>query len=300
MRYSLVCLLGWAVVTTMCLSGQPAAVPEPLAHWHHLHLNSVDPPSAIEFYPKHFDCEKGKFAGALDGIWAQKSWLLFQKASSAPPSDILSTIWHFGWGAEDMKAEYQRQLDMGTKFETPITDISDIGGGTATGVFFYAYVIAPDSALIELNTARHHQFGHLHLLSADPIAAGEWYAKRFGIPNVRYQKQKRMYRDFQISPSASFMLDNVNVIIFPVEYAHKQWPKLWEGRTTFEPTKGRVVDHIGLSVDQLDPALARLKEEGVTITDPARSVLGGKIKFAFIEGPDKMRIEVIEGHAKKE
>ena len=109
-----------------------------------------------------------------------------------------------------------------------------------------------------------------------------------------------MYRDFQIGPSASFMIDNVNVIIFPVEYAYKQWPKLWEDRKTFEPTKGRVVDHIGLSVDQLDPALARLKDEGVTITDPARSVLGGKIKFAFIEGPDKMRIEVIEGHAKKE
>ncbi len=281
------------------LGAQTNPAPEPLAHFHHLHLNSADPKAAIEFYPKHFDCETGKFAGALDGIWAQKSWLLFTKVAAAPPSDILSTIWHFGWGAEDMPKEYQRQLDMGTQFGTPITDISDIGGGSGRGLFYYAYVLAPDRALIELNTARHHHFGHLHLLSADPIAAGEWYAKHFGA-NVRYSRDKRMYRDFQIGPSASFTLDNVNVIIYPVEYAYSQWPELWKDRKTFEPTKGRVVDHIGLSVDQLDASLARLKEEGVTITDAARSALGGKIKFAFVEGPDKMRIEVIEGHAKKE
>ena len=27
---------------------------------------------------------------------------------------------------------------------------------------------------------------------------------------------------------------------------------------------------------------------------------GGKVKFAFIEGPDKMRIEIIEGRASKD
>ncbi len=282
------------------LAGILSAQNAPLAHFHHVHLNSTDPKAALEFYPRHFDCETGKFAGALDGVWAQKSWLLFTKVNSAPPSDIVSTVWHFGWGAEDMPKEYQRQLDIGARFETPITDISDIGGGSARGVFFYAYVIAPDHALIELNTARHHHFGHLHLLSEDPVAAGEWYAKHFGIANVRYQKEKRMYRDVQIGPSASFLIDNVNVIIYPVEYARTSWPELWKDRKTFEPTKGRVVDHIGLSVDELEPALARLKDEGVTITDPPRSVLGGKIKFAFIEGPDKMRIEIIEGHARKE
>ena len=51
------------------------------------------------------------------------------KGRAAPPSEVVSTIWHFGWGAEDMKAAYQKQLDSGTKFATPITDISDIGGG---------------------------------------------------------------------------------------------------------------------------------------------------------------------------
>jgi catechol 2,3-dioxygenase-like lactoylglutathione lyase family enzyme len=61
-----------------------------------------------------------------------------------------------------------------------------------------------------------------------------------------------------------------------------------------------VVDHIGISVDNLEDAVAKLKAEGVKVTDEIRSVANGKIKFAFIEGPDKLRIEVIEGHAKKE
>ena len=83
------------------------------------------------------------------------------KVSSPPPWELTSAIWHFGWGAEDMKAAYQKQLDSGTKFDTPLTDISDIGGNKgATGLFYFAYVLGPDHALIELNTAGHHHFGH--------------------------------------------------------------------------------------------------------------------------------------------
>jgi catechol 2,3-dioxygenase-like lactoylglutathione lyase family enzyme len=269
------------------------------AHFHHLHLNATDPAADIEFYTTKFDAEKGKFAGLLDGVWAQKSWMLFTKVATPPKSDITSTIWHFGWGAEDMKATYDKQVASGTKFQTPITDISDIGGGKEMGRFFYAYVDGPDHALIELNTSNNHRFGHIHLLSGDPIAAGDWYAKQFGV-TVRKSAQEHMYRDVQIGPSASFTMDNVNVIIYPVGYARtSKWPA-WEGRDTFESTKGHVVDHIGISVDNLDDAIAKLRAGGVTITDEPRSAAGGKIKFAFIEGPDKMRIEIIEGQAAKD
>jgi catechol 2,3-dioxygenase-like lactoylglutathione lyase family enzyme len=96
------------------------------------------------------------------------------------------------------------------------------------------------------------------------------------------------------------MMDDVNIIIFPMEYATSSHMPGWENRKTFEPTKGRVVDHIGISVDNLDDAIARLRKEGVTVTEEPRSIAGGKVKFAFIEGPDKMRIEIIEGRASKD
>src|SRR6202050_4412498 len=286
----------FALILSLVISASGQEPPK--AHFHHIHLNVTDPAAAIDFYTTRFDCEKAKFAGASAAVWAQKSWILFTKVKGVPPSDTVSAIWHFGWGAEDMQAAYRKQLDSGTRFQTPITDISDLVG-KPPGSFFYAYVDGPDHALIELNTAAHHHFGHIHLLSEDPVAAGEWYAKHFG-QTVRSTAAARMYRDVQIAPSASFTMDDVNVIIYPVQYARtSKWP-YWEGRETFESTKGHVVDHIGISVDNLDDAIAKLKAAGVKVTDEPRSVAGGKIKFAFIEGPDKMRIEIIEGHAKKE
>src|SRR5579883_2919295 len=127
---ALLLLAGWALYAAPDApadSDKPAA---PEAHFHHLHLNATDPAAAIDFYTAKFDCEKAKFMDVQNAVWAQKSWLLFHKVDKAPPWEFTSTIWHFGWGAEDMKAEYKRQLDMKTKFQTPITPL-----GTT---FFYA------------------------------------------------------------------------------------------------------------------------------------------------------------------
>ncbi len=172
-----------------------------LAHFHHVHLNVTDPAAAIAFYTSKFDCEKASFAGTQDAVWAQKSWLLFTKVATPPKSEITSTIWHIGWGAEDVPATYRKQLDTGTPFETPLTDISDLVGSKEPGVFFYAYVDGPNHQLIELNTANHHHFGHIHMLSKDPIAAGEWYVKEFGLTRQGRgtpSREPRMYKGFQV------------------------------------------------------------------------------------------------------
>ena len=283
-----------AYVTAIAQDAKP-----PQAHFHHIHLNTTDPKAAIDFYTTKFEAEKARFAGLVDGVWVRKSWLLFTKVSTPPPSDIVSTIWHIGWGAEDMPAAYQKQIDSGTKFQTPITDISKLAG-MAPGKFFYAYVDGPDHALIELNTANHHHFGHLHLLSEDPVAAAEWYEKHLGIPIRGKQPEQRIYDGFPVGPSASLQADNVNIIIFPVAYARHGMEDLWKDRKTFESTKGRAVDHIGFSVENLQESIERLRAQGVNITNEPRSIAGGKVKFAFIEGPDKMWIELVEGQAAKE
>lgn len=288
-------------ISCVCVAQEPA--PAQLAHFHHVHLNVTDSAAAIDFYTAKFDGEKAKFVGLSDAVWAQKSWLLFTKVNAPPKSEVTSTIWHIGWGAEDMKATYQKQLDSGTRFATPITDISDIGGGTAQGLFFYAYVDGSEHQLIELNTANHHHFGHIHLLSKDPIAAGEWYIKEFGLARRGRgtpSREAHFYRGYQIGPSMSLMMDDVNIIIFPMEYAKKEWPDLWKDRTDLESTRGHTTDHIGFGVDNLDQTLARLKKDGVQVTDEPRSVAAGKVKFAFIEGPDHIRIELVEGQARRD
>jgi acetyl esterase/lipase/catechol 2,3-dioxygenase-like lactoylglutathione lyase family enzyme len=275
----------------------PPAAPMPVAHFHHLHLNSRDPAASIEFYTSKFDCQKGRYAGQTDAVWAQKSWLLFTRVDRAPPWELTSAIWHFGWGAEDMKAAYQKQLDRNTRFFTPLTQLG--------GNFYYAYVQGPDHELIELNTAAHHHFGHLHLFSEDPVTAGEWYmkycgARRRGTATTPPTREPRFVNGFQVGPSMSLMLDNVNLIIYPIQYSKKAYPDHWKGQTTMSSTAGRVVDHIGISFEDLAAALARMRQDGVKVTEEVRPMAGGRGKSAFIEGPDRIRIELVEGHARQE
>jgi catechol 2,3-dioxygenase-like lactoylglutathione lyase family enzyme len=277
--------MGTFLVSLLLLAAPLAALAQ-TAHFHHVHLNSADPASAIQFYTSRFKARKESFAGLGDAVWTGDSWLLFTKVDAPPPSELLSGIWHIGWGAEDMQSTYQQQLAKGTRFATPITDISDMVGGNSQ--FFYAYVDGPDHVLIELNTARHHNFGHVHMFSADPPAAGAWYAKQFGFRSFP-RTEKRVYRDVQIAPAAFVTADHVSMIIYPVEYRGG----------AFVSTRGRVVDHLGFGVDDLDATLARMRNDGVKVTEEPRSLADGRIKFAFIEGPDQVAIELIQDSTPK-
>jgi hypothetical protein len=141
------------------------------------------------------------------------------------------------------------------------------------------------------------------MFSEDPVSAGEWYMKHFGATRrgtAPPSREPRYYRDVPIGPSTSLTMDNVNIIIYPIAYSRKAYPDHWKNQKEMSSTKGRVVDHVGFSVDNLAETLEQLRKDGVKVTDEIKSAAGGKIKYAFIEGPDKIRIELVEGHAKKE
>lgn len=286
-------LLTLLVAASFAVHGQQqTATTVPLAHFHHVHLNTTDTTAAIRFYTSKFKARKESFAGLGDAVWTGDSWLLFTKVDSPPPSELLSGIWHIGWGAQDMQSTYQQQLAKGTRFATPITDISDLVGGNRS--FFYAYVDGPDHVLIELNTARHHNFGHVHLFSADPPAAGAWYAKELGVPSFP-QTEQRTYKNVQIAPAAFVTADHVSMIIYPVEYLRTAAPETWQARGgAFASTRGRVVDHLGFRVDDLDATLARMRKDGVKVTAEPRRIADGRVRIAFIEGPDQVAIELLQ------
>ena len=300
--------LGWRALMLSpmfaTMYGFAAENPQPLipgARWHHVHFNSTDPAAAIDYYTKHFDAKPASFAGT-GAVWTQQSWLLFTKVGSKPSTAHDTAIWHVGWGAPDPHAEYKRQTELGNKFHQPITDIST-GLGGSPGRFYYMYVESPDGTWIELNTARSDDFGHLHLFSADPIAAGDWYIKYFGVkgralstPETPSRAPRTSLTGVQVGPSSSLFFDNVNIIIYPMQYSLKVYAADWEpGQTELQPTRGNVNDHIGIAVPNLEEALQIFKENGATIIDPPREA-AGKFKHAFIEGPDRISIELIEDH----
>ncbi len=269
---------------TLLLMAATALWAQPKAHFHHVHLNATDPAATARFYAQKFDCESTAYAGK-PAIWAQKSWLLFDKVKAAPPPGAVesdSPVWHIGWGAEDMPSTYKKQVESGTKFQTPITDISDLANFKG---FFYAYVEGPDRALIELNTARHHNFGHLHLFSNDPHAAADWYAKYFGIAVRKSKPEVRLYREVQVGPSASFTIDNVNVILYPGGYRK---------HSRFRSSRGTVFDHVAFSVDDLAATLQAMRKDGVKVLRKAGKQEGHR--SAIVEGPDMLAVEIVEGH----
>lgn len=278
---------------------QETSPPAPGISLHHIHLNSPDPKAAIDFHLARFEAERDHPPGLDEGIRGQRTSILFRKVASPPPWQLTSAIWHIGWGAPDMPAEVARQKALGTRFFEPLTDISDIGGNpnARPGSFYYAYVETPDRALIELNTAASRRFGHLHLFSEDPLAAGAWYERHLGARRRGRSPspEPRFYRGFQIGPSVSLALGEVNVILFPLAYARKAYAEHWKGKTEIDSTEGRVIDHLGFRVDDLAKQLAGFREAGGKITREPQAIPGTSLRHAFVEGPDRIRIELIEG-----
>jgi 4-hydroxyphenylpyruvate dioxygenase-like putative hemolysin len=86
--------------------------------------------------------------------------------------------------------------------------------------------------------------------------------------------------------------NHVSMIVYPQEYLVTSGYAPFKGRKDLAPTRGRVIDHIGFAVDDLDAAIAHMRATGVKVT--AEPVVRGPIKFAFIEGPDQVAIELIE------
>ena len=62
-----------------------------------------------------------------------------------------------------------------------------------------------------------------------------------------------------------------------------------------EPTKGRVVDHIGFEVDDLESFCKRLEAEGVKFDVPFRTIESIGLSVAFLTDPWGTYIELTEG-----
>lgn len=260
---------------------------------HSVHLNSIEPDAAISYYTKTFGAERRTYRGS-PAVWANGTYLLIDQAKAAPKAAIISGIWHIGWGGGDnMKETYRKQIEMGTRFHTPLTDLSDqCDGKGGNEKFFFAYVDGPDHALIELNTtpAGDHKFGHVHLLSEDPVAAAEWYMRHFGLSlrsGTKLSREVRTRCGRPTGPSAALMIGQISFIIYPAANARAAFPSAWKDRTELDSSEGHVIDSFTLTVPDLKLALRNLQSGGV-------KVLRSSKQSARIEGPDRVIIELIE------
>jgi catechol 2,3-dioxygenase-like lactoylglutathione lyase family enzyme len=267
----------------------------PLYRFHHVHLNSVNPDAAIDFYAAHFNAKRDRFRGQVPAVNAQGKWLLFNPVNRPPAWPVISALYHIGWGAPDMKATYQTLVAEGVRFETPLTDIAQVLDAPA-GRAFFAYVDGPDHALIEINGAKDDTFQHVHFLSADPVTTGQWYVRHFSAAatNPNPSREARTHNGLQIYPFMGADLDGVRFYWYPKAFGQGSYPAAWKGRSQFASPRGRVIDHIAFSVEGLDRALAQLERDGVKILHRPAPAMNGLMRSAFVAAPDGVELEIVE------
>ena len=85
----------------------PAPLPAP--EFHHLHLNSVNPEAAIDFYTRQFPTtSKDTFAGQPALKSPNDVMILFTRVDTPPPTEPPTAFWHFGWHVTDARQALER------------------------------------------------------------------------------------------------------------------------------------------------------------------------------------------------
>jgi len=309
----------------------------PTPTFHHLHLNSLDPDAAIDFYTAHFPSSKRTTWGGAPALESANDVLvLFTNVDTPPATRPQSAFWHFGWHVTDVRRSldaYKRDpavqlLPLFTSEEGDSVLISSDTfpglGGThgltqrqlreahANGVKpkggpGFAYMEGPDGALIEYaGDHPEERFNHIHLYQDDPFCAQLWYRKHLNAPDM----------EGRASPTP---VTEANCKV--ARGAERTWPCLeiegmyrtpraavtfgdvaltWYPRQDDAPLaspRGQLMDHIGLGVTDLDAWIAKLHSEDVVFLEESYAL--GDTRAVLIEGPSRETIELVELEARR-
>lgn len=300
--------------------------------FHHLHLNSVDPEAAIDFYVRQFSLSSKTQWGGLPGLKAPNNvLLLFSKVATAPLTTPQTAIWHFGWHVPDTRAYlevYRGRQDVallplytgdngGEVFVSSDTwpgtggvlgrtraQIAEAKANnvqpTRSGGF--GYMQGPDNAIVEY--AGNHpaeRFNHVHLYQEEPFCAQLWYQRHLNAPvyggrtsstpltEATCKVERGPDRTWPaLNPDGMFRTPSAAVAFDDVAF-------LWYMQQEDKPlvsSRGHVVDHIALSVTDLDAWVAKLRGEGVTFLSEPYTL--GDTRAVMIEGPGREALELVE------
>jgi len=138
-----------------------------------------------------------------------------------------------------------------------------------------AFVVTPDGVRIEIledkNQAAPIQHEHVHFFVPESELAKmqAWYAKTFGgKPGTR---------------------NNAPVVDVPgaqLRFAKADVPQT--------PTRGRVLDHFGFDVKDLQAFIRKIEAEGIKLDEPYRKVEGAGVALTYITDPWGTRIELVQ------
>jgi catechol 2,3-dioxygenase-like lactoylglutathione lyase family enzyme len=299
-------------------------------HFHHLTLNATDPDAAIAFYIKEFpSTSRTDWEGMPALASPSHVMIVFRKVDKAPGADPnITAYWHFGWNVADSRKSLEtfRAQNLLVPFYTddqgnfvgissdtypyppgvPGRTKAQLADAAAqalkpSGVSGNGYIHGPDGAIVEFTGNAPERFDHVHMWQDDPICAQLWY-------EIHLEAKPRR------GPAPATPVTEGNCKV--ARGADQSWPSLSKegtyrfptGGVSFDdvamnwymnqtdkplaPTEGHLMDHVSLSVSDLDAWTAKLKSEGVTFLRPRYQI--GDTSAVMIEGPSREAIELVE------
>ena len=300
--------------------------------FNHLHLNSVDPERAIDFYVRHFPRSAKTTWGGLPALSAPNDVLvLFTKVATPAPTSPQTAIWHFGWHVTDTRASleaYRSRPDLdllplyttdegGEVFvssdtwpsvnRTPGLTKAQIAEAKAKGVQptrtgGFGYMAGPDDALVEY--AGNHpaeRFNHVHFFHDDPFCAQLWYQTHLNAPVFAGRTSEAPLTDATCAvprgPDRSWpALERQGMFRAPsaaVVFGDVAFPAyMRQNEQPLVSSRGHLYDHIALSVRDLDAWIAKLRGEGVRFLEEPYKL--GATRAVMIEGPSREAVELVE------
>jgi hypothetical protein len=300
----------------------------PAPGFHHLHLNSVDPDAAIDFYTKQFPSTTKTTLAGFPALKTGNVYVLFTKVSKPAPTSPQTAIWHFGWHVVDVRknlAKYQQEkVKLLPLFTTDAGDFvfinSDTWPGTGgvlgltktqiaeakskgvqpLGGAGFAYLQGPDGAIVEYQgNMPAERFNHVHMYEEEPFCAQLWYQKHLNAHvDASAPQPPHTESDCKVPHGERSWpaLDKEGTIRTPRsgvlfdDVALNWYPR--QGERPLVSSRGHLADHIGLSVSNLDAWMDKLQKENVKFL--GKPYKFGETRAVMIEGPSREAIELVE------
>jgi catechol 2,3-dioxygenase-like lactoylglutathione lyase family enzyme len=165
----------------------------------------------------------------------------------------------------------------------PGQTVSPQAAGTPEEIAGVAYILGPDGAKVELVTNRDAnpppiKYHHVHFINKQYVEMQQWYMKAFDATLRPGQTDFFIGADL---PGVGYSLNFFR----------------WEGdqAVTHVPTAGRVYDHVGFEVRNLEEFCRKLEAKGIKLTVPYSKVPALNIAHAFVTDPWGVSIELTEG-----
>ena len=233
----------------------------------HVHLTATSAEEAVNWYSKHFGGIPGSFnRGDADVVeyptdrvfYGDLSVIFFEREPTG--GSVGTGVDHIGFSMANVEEIAINVLEDGGQ---QIGDFVDFSG------MRIAFILDPWGTKIELiDDPETRGLHHIHLSSAQPQATLIWYQNIFGGEIVQWKG---------VLPAINY--SNV-------------WLMAAQASESIVPTEGRAMDHLGWASSSLDEFGRNLRFNDVEFTMQPRSFRG--IRISFIEGPDGVRIEVVE------